>query len=176
METIARGKCIVGRRGQGHCSGCQERNSGNKNKSGPVKGNVIECEAVVDTGSVLAFLSLEEVQSCAPALLKRVRPDSVHVTGISGEDVKVQGVITLYSNMEIWDTLFIVADRVEPVLLGLDFMRSHLATWDWLSRELVYQKESLTSDKHTCRLTSREELPPSTINCYPGRDIWGFRG
>lgn len=36
---------------------------------------------------------------------------------------------------------FVVADIVESVLIGLDFMRLHRANWDWLKGGLVFREE-----------------------------------
>jgi hypothetical protein len=44
-----------------------------------LNGKLMECAAVVDTGSVLTFLSLESVQTCAPALLKRMEAYAVRI-------------------------------------------------------------------------------------------------
>lgn len=38
-----------------------------------------------------------------------------------------------------WAYKFIVAHNVEPMLIGLDFLRSHRATWDWLIEDLGFQ-------------------------------------
>ena len=106
-------------------------------------GNVMQGEAVVDTGSVLSFLSLEAMKKCAPHLLPLAEKYSARITGISGEDVEVLGTLTLPCLVAGRALVhqFVVADVVEPVLLGMDFLNMHRATWDWLTGELVYQVE-----------------------------------
>ena len=56
-------------------------------------GNVIECEAEVDIGSVLSFVGLTAIQRCAPTLLNEVSQYEIKITGISGEEVSVTGLL-----------------------------------------------------------------------------------
>ena len=61
----------------------------------------------------------------------------------------------------------VVADVVEPILIGLDFMRSHRATWDWLTGDLVFQEADSDLPENTCRLVREEEVPPrGTTSCF----------
>jgi len=58
-------------------------------------GNMMEGEAVVDTGSVLSFLSASTIRSFAPELLKELNYYPVRITGISGENVDIMGTLLL---------------------------------------------------------------------------------
>jgi len=130
--------------------------------------DIVECEAVVDTGSPLTFMSLENVKTFAPQLLKQTSPYPVRITGVTGEPVKVKGSITLACEVagKTVSHEFVIADIVEPVLLGVDFMRKHQATWDWLAGELIYQEGEPTLRPQACKLMEAEEIPPQSIRCY----------
>jgi len=54
-------------------------------------GNVLNCEAIVDTGSPLTFLNWKEIEPFAPDLLSRVTPYRGRITGITGDQMKVKG-------------------------------------------------------------------------------------
>ena len=56
----------------------------------------------------------------------------VRIHGITGEEVTVLGTLTLPCMVagKAVEHQLVVADIVEPALLGLDFMRTHRATWD----------------------------------------------
>ena len=99
-----------------------------------LNGEVLETEAIVDSGSALSFLSLVAVQKCAPDLLDKVGHYHTRVHGVTGAAVKVVGAIELPCEVAERAVLheFVIADIVEPVLLGVDFLRRHQATWDWL--------------------------------------------
>ena len=130
-------------------------------------GSVMEVEAVVDTGSVLSFLSAQALRTCSPALLKQVESCAVRVHGISGEDIDVLGTLTLpcvVAERAVCHK-FVVAEIVEPVLLGVDFMSLHRATWDWEVGDLIYQTELEALDTNACRVMTAEELPPSSTMC-----------
>ena len=80
-------------------------------------GNGMECEAVVDTGSVLSFVGLTAIQRCAPALLSEVSQYDIKITGISGEEVSVTGLLNLPCQVAGKAVMhaFVVADIVENV-------------------------------------------------------------
>ena len=59
---------------------------------------------------------------------------------------------------------FVVADIVENVLLGVDFMRQHHATWDWLTGDLVYQGGPIVQPDNVCRLAVGQEIPPDSCS------------
>ena len=130
-------------------------------------GNVLEGEAVVDTGSVLSFLNIESLNAHAPDLLKALTYYPLRITGISGENVRVLGTVSLPCVVagKAVEHRFVVADVVEPILMGLDFMQSNKATWDWLTGNLVYQEIDNIQEEHACRLIKDEELSPNTIDC-----------
>ena len=104
-----------------------------------LNGLVMEGEAVVDTGSVLSFLGADEIRAHAPELLKKLCPYPARITGISGEEVEILGSLLLPCIVagRLQTHKFVVADVVEPFLIGLDFMRSHRATWDWLTQNIT---------------------------------------
>ena len=87
--------------------------------------------------------------------------------GITGEEVKVLGALTLPCQVagKAVEHQLVVADIVEPVLLGLDFLRTIQATWDWNTGDLVYQEGSDVTQKNLCRLVQAEVLFQSST-CY----------
>ena len=132
-----------------------------------LNGEVMEGEAVVDTGSVLSFISQEAVEKCAPELLQKVEPSAIMITGISGERVKSSGYIHLPCRIagRVVSHRFVVAGIVEPVLIGVDFLKCHQATWDWTTGDLVYQDTNHVSTKHSCCLLTAQEIPAESVAC-----------
>ena len=86
---------------------------------------------MVDTGSVLSFVGFTAIQRCAPTLLDKVSEYDTKITGISGEQVSVTGLLKLPCQVagKAVRHAFVVADIVENMLLGVDLMRQHQATW-----------------------------------------------
>ena len=117
-------------------------------------GNVMECEAVIDTGSVLSFLGLTAIQRCAPGLLNEVSQYNTRITGISGEQVSVTGLLKIPCQVAGKAVIhaFVVADIVENVLLGVNFMRPYQATRDWLTGDLVYQGGPIVQPDNVCHV------------------------
>ena len=121
---------------------------------------VTETEALVDTGSALSFLGSETVRRCAPGLLKEIEEYPIRIHGITGEEVKVLGALTLPCQVagKAVEHQLVVADIGEPALLGLYFMGGHQATWDTKKGDLVYQKGVDVTQRNLRRLVQAEEL------------------
>lgn len=58
-------------------------------------GHVMTGEGVLDTRSVLSFISADVPGKAAPSRLKELQPCQTRITGITGEEVNVLGTITL---------------------------------------------------------------------------------
>ena len=107
-----------------------------------LNGEVIETEAVGDTGSALSLLSSKTVPRCAPELLAEVEDYPVRIQGITGKEVlEALTLPCLVAGKAV------VADSVEPALLGLDFLKVHQATWDWKTSVLPGRGQ-FASGKH----------------------------
>ena len=131
-----------------------------------LNGEVMECEAIVDTGSVLSIVSVEALKRNAAHLLAKLSRCTIEIHGVTGEEVRVAGLLEVPCKVAGKAILqFVVAGIVEPVLLGIDFMRKHKATWDWLIGDLVYQEGPLLPLDNACRLAEGQEIPPESYSC-----------
>ena len=132
-----------------------------------LNGTVVEGEAVVDTGSVVTLLNLGIVTKYAPQLLQQVDKDVIALSSISGETLQVAGSIELPCRVAGRSQVhrFVIANVVEPFLIGMDFMKAHQATWDWTIGDLVFPDPGDELAENACRLVAAEEVPPGTAAC-----------
>ena len=58
-----------------------------------LNGEVMECDAIVDTGSVLSIVSVEAIRRSAWYLLTKLSKSTTRITGVTGEEVRVAGLM-----------------------------------------------------------------------------------
>ena len=61
-----------------------------------LNGFIMEGEAIVDTGSVLSFLSTGIILQKAPSLIRQMKPWPGELIGITGRKLPVMGLLTLH--------------------------------------------------------------------------------
>ena len=116
-----------------------------------------------DTGSQISFLNYGVIGKHAPHWLKMAKPFGYKVRGAGGDSIPTFGVVTLDCNVA-GRTLtqdFVIALIVEPILLGLDFIIAHKASWNWGTGTIEFQKPSEPELK--CRLVTAVTLYPGTF-------------
>jgi hypothetical protein len=133
-----------------------------------LNGEIMESEAVVDSGSVISFLSVQGLKQCAPGILEKVKRYPDKIIGVSGEAVEVVGTLELPCKVAGKNVVheFVVGTIMEPVLLGYDFMSKHRARWDWTLGALVYQNEGEEEDDVTSRYSRLTCKVPGPM-CIP---------
>ena len=88
---------------------------------------IVEIQAILDSGSSVSFLSKELLIQHAPHYLGQLLPCPTKFKGVEGSGLQVAGIlyITCRVNERVLAHHFVVADLVESVLLGLDFMNQY---------------------------------------------------
>ena len=131
----------------------------------------MEWSGLVDTGAGSSYLSADQFDLLPWKTQQRLEPTNLQVQSATGAPVTVQGILkmTCMIGGRVVTHAFVVAQIIESVILGFDFLANYRAVWDWTTGGLSYQDDQgrLTTEMRgksagDVRLLESVELPPYT--------------
>ena len=114
-----------------------------------------------DTGSQISFLNYGVIKEHVPHWLNMAKPFGFRIRGAGGDSIPTFGTVTLTCRISEKELLqdFVIASIVEPILLGLDFIVAHKASWNWGKGNIEF---------HECQETDLDSRLVTTVNLSPG--------
>ena len=134
--------------------------------------SVVEISAVLDFGSNVSFLGRDILLRHAPEVLQQIMQCPVRFAWIAGNALKTYGMLELTGKTEnkIIRQVFVIADKVEGGLLGLDFQANYKVIWCWWSNRIKFDWNGCRPyDVGNCKLIEDLEIPNQCMKCYQVR-------
>ena len=100
----------------------------------------VQVTALVDTGAERSFISYRAFKKLPDSLQALLRETILTVKSANDSPVQLYGYVVLNCNIQGLETVhpFVVADVVEEMIIGYDYIQKYRVSWGWESEKLYF--------------------------------------